>query len=69
MNQSYQRLRSKISVSGQYGYVMALKFALYPGCAAKGATPELYQSTMAIVGRSALKWSSWLHRPVAVPGW
>jgi succinate dehydrogenase / fumarate reductase cytochrome b subunit len=30
---------------------MALKFALYPGCAAKGATPELYQSTMAIVGR------------------
>lgn len=30
---------------------MALKFALYPGCAAKGATPELYQSTMAIIGR------------------
>jgi len=30
---------------------MALRFALYPGCAAKGATPELYQSTMAIVGR------------------
>jgi succinate dehydrogenase / fumarate reductase cytochrome b subunit len=30
---------------------MALTFALYPGCAAKGATPELYQSTMAIVGR------------------
>ncbi|MEK6632908.1 MAG: CoB--CoM heterodisulfide reductase iron-sulfur subunit B family protein [Nitrospirota bacterium] len=30
---------------------MALKFALYPGCAAKGVTPELYQSTMAIVGR------------------
>jgi succinate dehydrogenase / fumarate reductase cytochrome b subunit len=28
-----------------------LKYALYPGCAAKGATPELYQSTMAIVGR------------------
>lgn len=31
--------------------MMALRFALYPGCAAKGATPELYQSTMAIVGR------------------
>lgn len=30
---------------------MTLKFALYPGCAAKGATPELYQSTMAIIGR------------------
>src|SRR5919106_161431 len=30
---------------------MALKYALYPGCAAKGATPELYQSTMAIIGR------------------
>ncbi|MEK7293458.1 MAG: CoB--CoM heterodisulfide reductase iron-sulfur subunit B family protein [Nitrospirota bacterium] len=30
---------------------MPLKFALYPGCAAKGATPELYQSTMAIIGR------------------
>src|SRR5574340_108751 len=29
---------------------MSLKFALYPGCAAKGATPELYQSTMAIIG-------------------
>ena len=29
---------------------MPLKYALYPGCAAKGATPELYQSTMAIIG-------------------
>jgi succinate dehydrogenase / fumarate reductase cytochrome b subunit len=28
-----------------------MKFALYPGCAAQGATPELYQSTMAIIGR------------------
>jgi succinate dehydrogenase cytochrome b subunit len=28
-----------------------MKYALYPGCAAKGATPELYQSTMAIIGR------------------
>ncbi len=28
-----------------------LRYALYPGCAAKGATPELYQSTMAIIGR------------------
>lgn len=34
---------------------MALKFALYPGCAAKGATPELYQSTMAIVGRLGIE--------------
>lgn len=34
---------------------MALKFALYPGCAAKGATPELYQSTMAIVGRIGIE--------------
>ncbi|MEK6605701.1 MAG: heterodisulfide reductase-related iron-sulfur binding cluster, partial [Nitrospirota bacterium] len=30
---------------------MALKYALYPGCAAKGATPELFQSTMAVIGR------------------
>ena len=30
---------------------MPLRYALYPGCAAKGATPELYQSTMAIIGR------------------
>ena len=30
---------------------MALTYALYPGCAAKGATPELYQSTMAIIDR------------------
>jgi len=34
---------------------MALRFALYPGCAAKGATPELYQSTMAIVGRLGIE--------------
>lgn len=34
---------------------MPLKFALYPGCAAKGATPELYQSTMAIVGRLGIE--------------
>ncbi|HSN05600.1 MAG TPA: CoB--CoM heterodisulfide reductase iron-sulfur subunit B family protein [Nitrospira sp.] len=34
---------------------MALKFALYPGCAAKGATPELYQSTMAIIGRLGIE--------------
>jgi succinate dehydrogenase / fumarate reductase cytochrome b subunit len=34
---------------------MGLKFALYPGCAAKGATPELYQSTMAIVGRLGIE--------------
>ncbi|MGQ0810741.1 MAG: CoB--CoM heterodisulfide reductase iron-sulfur subunit B family protein [Nitrospiraceae bacterium] len=30
---------------------MAMRYALYPGCAAKGATPELYQSTMSIIGR------------------
>lgn len=30
---------------------MPLKFALYPGCAAQGATPELYQSATAIIGR------------------
>lgn len=34
---------------------MSLKFALYPGCAAQGATPELYQSTMAITGRLGLE--------------
>ena len=34
---------------------MPLKFALYPGCAAKGATPELYQSTMAIIGRLGIE--------------
>jgi succinate dehydrogenase / fumarate reductase cytochrome b subunit len=34
---------------------MPLRFALYPGCAAKGATPELYQSTMAIIGRLGLQ--------------
>ena len=28
-----------------------MKYALYPGCAAKGATPELYQSTMKVLGR------------------
>lgn len=32
-----------------------MKYALYPGCAAKGATPELYQSTMAIIGRLGLE--------------
>jgi len=32
-----------------------LKYALYPGCAAKGATPELYQSTMAIIGRLGIE--------------
>jgi len=30
---------------------MKLKYALYPGCAAKGATPELFQSTMAVIAR------------------
>ncbi|MEC4669731.1 MAG: CoB--CoM heterodisulfide reductase iron-sulfur subunit B family protein, partial [Nitrospirota bacterium] len=27
----------------------------YPGCAAKGATPELYQSTMAIIGQLGIE--------------
>lgn len=34
---------------------MALKYALFPGCAAKGATPELYQSTMAIIDRLGIE--------------
>ncbi len=34
---------------------MPLTYALYPGCAAKGATPELYQSTMAIIGRLGIE--------------
>ncbi len=34
---------------------MPLRFALYTGCAAKGATPELYQSTMAIIGRLGIE--------------
>lgn len=34
---------------------MTVKYALYPGCAAKGATPELYQSTMAIIGRLGIE--------------
>ncbi len=34
---------------------MPLKYALYPGCAAKGATPELYQSAMAIIGRLGIE--------------
>ncbi len=34
---------------------MPIKYALYPGCAAKGATPELYQSTMAIIGRLGIE--------------
>lgn len=34
---------------------MPLRYALFPGCAAKGATPELYQSTMAIIGRLGIE--------------
>lgn len=34
---------------------MAVTYALYPGCAARGATPELYQSTMAIIGRLGIE--------------
>lgn len=32
-----------------------MKYALFPGCAAKGATPELYQSTMKVVGRLGIE--------------
>jgi len=32
-----------------------MRYALYPGCAAKGTTPELYQSTMAIIGRLGIE--------------
>jgi succinate dehydrogenase / fumarate reductase cytochrome b subunit len=34
---------------------MSVKYALFPGCAAKGATPELYQSTMAIISRLGIE--------------
>lgn len=34
---------------------MPLRYALYPGCAAKGATPELHQSTMAVIGRLGIE--------------
>ena len=34
---------------------MPLRYALYPGCAAKGATPELFQSTTAIIGRLGIE--------------
>jgi succinate dehydrogenase / fumarate reductase cytochrome b subunit len=33
----------------------SMKYALYPGCAAQGATPELYQSTRAIIGRLGIE--------------
>src|SRR4029078_6612522 len=32
-----------------------MKYALYPGCAAQGATPELYQSTRAIIGQLGIQ--------------
>ena len=32
-----------------------MKYALYPGCAAQGATPELYQSPRAIIGRLGIE--------------
>ena len=35
--------------------MVSIRYALYPGCAAKGATPELYQSTMAILGRLGIE--------------
>ncbi|WP_447972293.1 CoB--CoM heterodisulfide reductase iron-sulfur subunit B family protein [Nitrospira sp. Kam-Ns4a] len=34
---------------------MPLKYALFTGCAAKGATPELYESTMAVIGRLGIE--------------
>ena len=34
---------------------MTLRYALYPGCAAKVATPELFQSTMAVIGRLGIE--------------
>ncbi len=34
---------------------MLLKYALFTGCAAKGATPELYESTMAVIGRLGIE--------------
>jgi succinate dehydrogenase / fumarate reductase cytochrome b subunit len=34
---------------------MDLKFALYPGCASQGATPELYQSAMAVIRRLGIE--------------
>ena len=48
-------VRCKDKQDNQSTGPMPLKFALYPGCAAKGATPELYQSTMAIVGRLGIE--------------
>lgn len=34
---------------------MAFRYALFPGCAAKGATPELYQSTTAVIDRLGIE--------------
>ncbi len=34
---------------------MPLRFALYTGCAAKGATPELYQSSLAVLARLGIE--------------
>src|SRR6185295_5671688 len=49
--QGLSRYTAQSGVIEQLDAVMSLKYALYPGCAAKGATPELYQSTMAIITR------------------
>ena len=32
-----------------------MKFAFYPGCVAKGGTPELYDSAMAVLGRLGIE--------------
>lgn len=34
---------------------MPHRYALYPGCAAQGATPELYESTMAVLPRLGIE--------------
>src|SRR5688500_8483467 len=49
------RYGDRIRPDGEGMEPMPLKFALYPGCAAKGATPELYQSTMAVIGRLGIE--------------
>ena len=46
---------------------MPLKFALYPGCAAKGATPELINRRWRSSDASASRSLNWRLRPVAEP--
>ncbi len=35
---------------------MALKYAFYPGCVARGGTPELYDSAVAVMKRVGIEW-------------